>query len=1082
VISRWMDWCARNRFLVFTATLALVAAGIWAMRGISLDALPDISDVQVIIHTPWAGQPPNLIEDQVTYPIVTTLLAAPHVKAVRAQTMFGDSYVYVVFQDGTDLYWARSRVLEYLQEIQGELPSGVHPVLGPDATGAGWVYEYVLVDHTHKYSLADLRSLQDWYLRYQLESVPGVAEVAAIGGFVRQYQVNLDPDKLRAYNIPLRTVIERVRDSTNEVGGRLLEMGSAEYMIRGLGYLKSLDDLENVPVATKNGTPVLIRDLGTVTFGPDIRRGAADWNGEGETVGGIVVMRFGMNALDVINGVKKKVAEIAPSLPPGIEIRSGYDRSGLIDASIHTLQRDLLEEAVIVSLVTIMFLFHFRSALIPILTIPIAIVASFIPMYYLHVSSNIMSLGGLALAIGVLVDASIVMVENGYRHLSERPAMRVDPLPAPSINEGADGVHAAVASQTLSATEIEPPPLTEEERRRILLDAAKQVGPALFFSLVIIVVSFLPVFLLEAQEGRMFRPLAWTKTLAIGFSSLLAVTLVPVLMPLFIRGKLRPESKNPFSAPTQAIYLPVLRLALRFRKSTLLLALAVLVLTIPLGRNIGSQFMPPLFEGSALYMPTALPGISITQATALLQEQDRIIRSFPEVDTVFGTVGRSDSATDNAPLSMYDTTMMLKPQSEWPAGMTYGKLIQQMDSKLQFPGISNTWTMPVENRLDMELTGIKTPVGMKIQGPTLEGIEQIGNQINQFLSPLPQVRSVFAEHVAQGFYINVAVDRAVAARYGLTVADVQRAVASGIGGENVAENIEGRERYPINVRYSRDFRSDVDQLRQVVIATPSGAQIPISEVAKIYFSRGASMIRDEEGQLTGYVFLDLNTANYGGFVQSANRVLNARLKLPPGYTYSWSGEYEFELRAKKRLELILPIVFFAIFLLLYLTFRSAAEALILFFPVFFALTGGLILQWLLGYEFSVAVAVGYIALFGIAVETAVVMVIYLHEALDNRLASGVPLTHEDVEEAAIEGAVRRLRPKLMTVFAVIASLAPILWEEGIGSDVMKPIATPIVGGMVSSTIAVMILVPILFAQLKEHSLRRGTLRRSTEVE
>jgi copper/silver efflux system protein len=519
VISRWMDWCARNRFLVFTATLALVAAGIWAMRGISLDALPDISDVQVIIHTPWAGQPPNLIEDQVTYPIVTTLLAAPHVKAVRAQTMFGDSYVYVVFQDGTDLYWARSRVLEYLQEIQGELPSGVHPVLGPDATGAGWVYEYVLVDHTHKYSLADLRSLQDWYLRYQLESVPGVAEVAAIGGFVRQYQVNLDPDKLRAYNIPLRTVIERVRDSTNEVGGRLLEMGSAEYMIRGLGYLKSLDDLENVPVATKNGTPVLIRDLGTVTFGPDIRRGAADWNGEGETVGGIVVMRFGMNALDVINGVKKKVAEIAPSLPPGIEIRSGYDRSGLIDASIHTLQRDLLEEAVIVSLVTIMFLFHFRSALIPILTIPIAIVASFIPMYYLHVSSNIMSLGGLALAIGVLVDASIVMVENGYRHLSERPAMRVDPLPAPSINEGADGVHAAVASQTLSATEIEPPPLTEEERRRILLDAAKQVGPALFFSLVIIVVSFLPVFLLEAQEGRMFRPLAWTKTLAIGFAS-----------------------------------------------------------------------------------------------------------------------------------------------------------------------------------------------------------------------------------------------------------------------------------------------------------------------------------------------------------------------------------------------------------------------------------------------------------------------------------------------------------------------------------------------------------------------------------
>jgi copper/silver efflux system protein len=996
MISRWMDWCARNRFLVFTGTLALVLAGIWAMRGISLDALPDISDVQVIIHTQWTGQPPNLIEDQVTYPIVTTLLAAPHVKAVRAQTMFGDSYVYVVFQDGTDLYWARSRVLEYLQEIQGELPSGVHPVLGPDATGAGWVYEYALVDRTHKYSLADLRSLQDWYLRYQLESVPGVAEIATIGGFVRQYQVNLDPDKLRAYNIPLKTVIDRVRDSTNEVGGRLLEMGGAEYMIRGLGYLKSLDDLENVPVATKNGTPVLIRDLGTVAFGPDIRRGPADWNGEGETVGGIVVMRYGMNALDVINGVKKKLAEVAPSLPPGIEMWSGYDRSGLIEASIHTLQRDLLEEAVIVSLVTIMFLFHFRSALIPILTIPIAIVASFIPMYYLHVSSNIMSLGGLALAIGVLVDASIVMVENGYRHLSERPPAPSDPPPPPSNKEHAPEGDLAVATQTTVATAIEPAPITEEERRRILLGAAKQVGPALFFSLVIIVVSFLPVFLLEAQEGRMFRPLAWTKTLAIGFSSLLAVTLVPVLMPLFIRGKLRPESKNPFSAPTQAIYLPILRLALRFRKSTIMLALAVLVLTVPLAQHIGSQFMPPLFEGSVLYMPTALPGISITQATALMQEQDRIIRSFPEVQSVFGTVGRSDSATDNAPLSMYDTTIMLKPRSEWPAGTTYGKLIQQMDAKLEFPGISNTWTMPVENRLDMELTGIKTPVGMKIQGPTLEGIEAIGNRVNQLLSPLPQVRSVFAEHVAQGFYINVAVNRAVAARYGLTVADVQRAVASGIGGEDVAENIEGRERYPINVRYSRDFRSDVDQLQQVVIATPSGAQIPISEVAKVYFSRGASMIRDEEGQLTGYVFLDLNTANYGGFVQDATRVLNARLRLPPGYTYSWSGEYEFELRAKKRLELILPIVFFAIFLLLYLIFRSTVEAAILFFPVFFALTGGLILQSFLGYEFSVAVAVGYIALFGIAVETSVVMVLYLHEALDKRIESGIPLEHKDV--------------------------------------------------------------------------------------
>ena len=1073
MIARLIRWCTHNMFLVLTAVVLLVLAGLWSMRRIPLDALPDISDVEVIIHTEWTGQPPNIIEDQVTYPIVTTLLAAPRVKAVRAQTMFGDSYVFAVFQDGTDLYWARSRVLEYLQQIQGRLPAGVHPVIGPDATGAGWVYEYVLVDHSHKYSLADLRSLQDWYLRYQLETVPGVAEIASIGGFVRQYQVNLDPDKLRAYNIPLSTVIDRVRASTNEVGGRLLDMGGAEYMIRGLGYLRSLNDLEDVPVATKNGTPVLIRDLGTVSFGPDIREGVAEWQGDGETVGGIVVMRYGMNALDVINGVKKKFAEIVPSLPPGIEIVSGYDRSGLIQASIHTLERDLIEEAIVVSLVIIIFLWHFRSALIPILTIPIAVVASFIPMYYLHVSSNIMSLGGLALAIGVLVDAAIVMVENGYRHLAERqahPPMQRD-LP---LQEG--------TAEDSGRTEAEPPSdsvdVPAAERRGILLGAAQQVGPALFFSLIIIVVSFLPVFLLEAQEGRMFKPLAWTKTMAIAFSSVLAITLVPVLMPMFIRGRLRPEARNPVSRITQAVYLPVLRLCLRFRKSTILVALICLAVTVPLASRIGSQFMPPLFEGSALYMPTALPGISIGQASQLLQEQDRIIRTFPEVETVFGTVGRSDSATDNAPLDMYDTTIMLKPRNQWPAGMTYAKLIQDMDAKLQFPGLTNTWTMPVENRLDMELTGIKTPVGMKIQGSSLDGIQRVGAQISEILSGQPGVQSVFAERVAQGFYINIGVNRPVAARYGLTIADVQQAIESGIGGENIAENIEGRERYPINVRYNRDFRDDIPELSQVVIATPTGAQIPLGEVATISFSRGPSMIRDEEAQLTGYVYFNLSTSDYGGFVQNADRLLHEKLKLPAGYTYSWSGEYEFELRAKKRLELILPIVFFVIFLLLYMTFHSVAEAAMLFFPAFFALIGGLLLQIFLGYNFSVAVAVGYIDLFGIAVETAVVMVVYLHEALDARLARGVALRHEDIEAATIDGAVLRLRPKLMTVFAVIGSLGPLLWETGIGSDVMKPIAAPIVGGMVTSTIAVMILVPIMFAMLKERALRRGTLKMS----
>src|SRR5216683_2569367 len=1050
-MARWIDWCARNRFLVFTGTVLLVLAGVWAMNRIPLDALPDISDVEVIIHTPWE-EPPNIIEDQVTFPIVTALLAAPSVKAVRAQTMFGDSYVFVVFEDGTDLYWARSRVLEYLQQIQGRLPSGVHPTIGPDATGAGWVFEYALVDHNHRYSLADLRSLQDWFLRYQIATVPGVAEVASIGGFVRQYQVRLDPEKLRAYNIPLSTIIAKVRDSTNEVGGRLIELGGAEYMIRGLGYLRSLSDLETVPVASKNGTAVLIKDLGSVAFGPDIRRGVAEWNGEGETVGGIVVMRYGLNALNVISGVKKKLAEISGSLPPGVEIVSGYDRSGLIQASINTLKRDLIEEAVIVSLVIIVFLFHFRSALIPILTVPIAVLASFIPMYYLQVSSNIMSLGGLALAIGVLVDAAIVMVENGYRHLSE--------------------------AQQAAGTESRS--LSKREQRKILLDAAKQVAPALFFSLLIIVVSFLPIFMLEAQEGRMFRPLAWTKTLAVGFSSVLAITLVPILMVMFIRGKLRPESENPVSRVTQALYLPVLRLCLKYRKTTLLVNLVFLIVTFPLMFRLGSQFMPPLYEGSSLYMPTSLPGISIVEASRLLQEQDRILRTFPEVETVFGVVGRSDSATDNAPLDMYDTTLMLKPREQWPPGMTYEKLILAMDEKLQFPGLTNTWTMPVENRLDMALTGIKTPVGMKIQGPSIDGIQQLGAQIQQILSSVSQVRSVFAEREAQGFYVNVDVNRPEAAKYGLTIADVQQAVTSGIGGMNIAENVEGRERYPINVRYQRDFRDNVDELRRVLIATPSGAQIPIEQVANLSYSRGPSMIRDEDGQLTGYVYIDLNTSDYGGFVQKASGLLQQKLRLPPGYTYQWSGEYEFELRAKQRLKLILPVVFFVIFMLLYMVFHSVTEAMVLIFPTFYAMTGGLILQWLLKYNFSVAVWVGYIALFGIAVETGVVMVVYLHEALDHRLAKGVPLKHEDIEAAVIEGAVQRLRPKLMTVCAVLASLIPILWETGIGSDVMKPIAAPIVGGMITSTIHVLILVPVFFALMKERALRHGTLQAGEE--
>ncbi|MFZ0680052.1 efflux RND transporter permease subunit [Candidatus Binatus sp.] len=1047
MIERTIDWCNANRFILFFGVLALLLAGIWSLDRIPLDALPDISDVQVIIHTEWMGQPPNLIEDQVTYPIVTAMLAAPHVKAVRAQTMPNDSYVFVVFEDGTDIYWARSRVLEYLEQITGKLPAGVNPMIGPDATGAGWVYEYALVDKSRTHSLADLRSLQDWNVRYALETVPGVSEVATIGGFVKQYQVKLDPNRLLALKVPLQTVIDKIRDSNGEVGGRVLEMSGADYMIRGLGYVHSVSDLEQISVATNNGTPVLIRDLGVVSLGPDLREGAAESNGDGETVGGIVVMRYGQNALTVIDGVKQKLAQIQKTLPRGVEIVAGYDRSGLIQASINTLKRDLLEEAIIVSLVIIIFLFHLRSALIPILALPIAVIATFIPMYYLQISSNIMSLGGLALAIGVLVDASIVMVENGYRHLSEAQH------------------HASQKGDSVSAS----------ERQRILLSAAKQVGRPIFFSLIIIVVSFLPVFLLESQEGRMFRPLAYTKSFAIGFSSVLAITVVPVLMVLFIRGKrLRPEEDNPISRFFQAIYLPVIRWCLRHRALTIVANVIFVLLTIPLLFKIGSQFMPPLYEGSSLYMPTALPGISISSAVDLMQKQDQIIRTFPEVESVFGSVGRSDSATDNAPLDMYDTTIMLKPRAQWRNGMTYDSLIAEMDDRLHFPGLSNSWTMPVENRLDMELTGIKTPVGLKIQGPDVDRIQQIGSQIEEILGSVPGTRGIFAERVSQGFYINVDVDRAVAARYGLTVGDVQRAVSSGMGGENIATTVEGRERYSINVRYLADYRNDLNALSRILIMTPTGAQIPIGEVAHISLSPGPSMIRDEDGQLTGYVYVDLATSDYGSYVDSAQRVLDRQLHLPAGCTLKWSGEYEFQLRARKRLTLILPIVFGLIFLLLYMLFQSVTESIVLILPTVYAMTGGLLLQYMMGFNFSVAVWVGYIALFGIAVETGVVMVIYLHEALNRHIAAG-QLTHEGVEAAVIEGAVQRLRPKLMTVAVVMLSLAPILWESGIGSDVMKPIAAPIVGGMITSTIHVLILVPVFFAIMKERALRKGTL-------
>ena len=1049
MIERIVEWCARNRFLVFTGTVMITIWGVWTMRSIPVDAVPDISDVQVIVSTEWPGRSPDLIEDQVTYPIVSALISTPRVRSVRGFTDFGVSYVYVIFDDTADMYWARSRVVEYLQGIRGQLPEGVNPVIGPDATGVGWVFEYALVDETGRHSLADLRSFQDWYLKFWLASVPGVAEVASIGGFVQQYQVTVDPVRLAGYNLGIRDLVEAIRASNNDVEGRLIEFAGREYMVRGRGYLKSVADIEEISLgASASGTPIQVADVARVSLGPDIRRGVAELDGRGEVVGGIVVMRFGENALRVIDGVKAKLREVQRAMPEGMRIVPTYDRSGLITDSLATLRRTLIEEAIVVSIVIIVFLFHLRSALVPIIALPIAVAAAFIPMYYLGVSANIMSLGGIALAIGVLVDASIVMVENAYRHLSEP---RKDGTMVPY-----------------------------EEQPRVAVAAAKQVGRAIFFSLAIIIVSFAPVFLLEAQEGRMFRPLAFTKTFAMVAAALLSISLVPVLMALFIRGrKLRPESENPVSRFFTFLYAPVLKLALRWRWAALLANFAVVPLTIPLLFVIGSEFMPPLYEGSLLYMPTSPPGLSITEATRLLQQQDKLLRQFPEVERVFGTVGRGTSPTDNSPMGMVNTTVTLKPRAEWRAGMTLEELQGEMDAALQFPGFPNVWTQPIRNRLDMLLTGIKTPVGIKIFGPDLAVIQRIGQDIERALQPLAGTRSVYAERVTQGYFTDIQINRAAIARHGLTVADVQDVIQSALGGENVTRTIEGRERYPVNVRYERDFRQSIPDLGRVFVKAPSGAQIPLGQLADISLTTGPAMIRDENAQLAGYVYIDTATRDIGGYVDRARAAIAESVQFPPGYTLQWTGQYEFQVRARERLRILIPIVLFVIFLLLYMTFHSVSEASIVMLSVVYAMTGGVILQWLLGYNFSVAVWVGYIALYGVAVQTGVVMVVYLHEALDRRLKRGGEVTAQDIWDATVDGSILRLRPKLMTVTVVMASLVPIMWSSGVGSDVMKPIAAPIIGGMITSTIHVLIITPVIFYIMKLRALRRGTLRVST---
>jgi Cu(I)/Ag(I) efflux system membrane protein CusA/SilA len=1057
MIERIITACVGNRVIVLIVTGAMAFWGIWAMLRTPLDAVPDISDVQVIISTEWMGRSPDLIEDQVTYPIVTALVSAPRVRTVRGFTDFGISYVYVIFEDGTDIYWARSRVVEYLQGIRGRLPEGVNPAIGPDATGVGWVFEYALVDRTGEHTLADLRSYQDWNLRYALAAVPGVAEVATIGGFVKQYQVNIDPNRLAGLGLSLQDVTEAIRASNGDVEGRLLEFAGREYMVRGRGYLRSIADIEMVSLgATSSGTPILVRDVADVSLGPDLRRGVADLDGDGEVVGGVVVMRFGENALTVIDRVKAKIAEVESSLPAGVEIVTTYDRSELVGESVATLETALIEEAIVVSIVIVLFLVHLRSALIPILTLPLAVVIAFIPMYHLGITSNIMSLGGLALAIGVLVDAAIVMVENAYRRISE---------PGPDGHVVPYGAQAAAVA-----------------------DAARQVGRAIFFSLAIIVISFAPVFLLEAQEGRMFRPLAFTKTFAMVAASLLSITLVPVLMTMFIRGRrLRPESRNPAARLSAAIYEPVIRFALRWRWTALLVNIAVIPLALVFvwtpspatGQRLGSEFMPPLYEGAILYMPTAPPGLSITEATRLMQVQDRLLRQFPEVDLVYGKIGRANTATDNSPMGMVNTTVLLKPRSEWRPGVTFESLQAEMDAELQFPGFPNVWTQPIRNRLDMLSTGIKTPVGLKVLGSDLDVIQQIGRELERVLSAVPGTRSVYAERVAQGYFTDIQVDRAALARHGLTVDAVQNVIQAALGGATVTTTVEGRERYPVNVRYQRGYREDLPDIAQIRVRTPAGAHVPLGQLATIALTSGPAMIRDEDGLLAGYVYVDTESRDLGGYVGRAHEAVQNHMQLPPGYTLQWAGQYEYQVRAAERLEVLLPLVFFAIFVLLFLTFRSASEALIVMLSVPYAMTGGVFLQWWLGYNFSVAVWVGYIALYGVAVQTGVVMVVYLHEALNHRLQEAKRFTANDLLEATIAGAVLRLRPKLMTVSVVMAGLAPIMWSTGVGTDVMKPIAAPILGGMVTSTIHVLVITPVIFYVMKLRELRRGTLRPSS---
>lgn len=1042
MIERLIEWSARNRFLVLFFTVFAVAAGVYGIRQTPLDALPDLSDVQVIVYTDWEGRSPDLVEDQVTYPISSKFIAAPKVKFVRGESMFGKSFVYVIFEDGTDIYWARSRVIEYLNSVRGSLPEGANPVIGPDATGVGWVFEYALVDDTGKHDLAELRSFQDWNLRYALESVKGVAEVAPVGGFVKQYQVDLDPNALVAYKIPLSDVVARIKASNGDVGGKVFEVATTEYYVRGRGYIKSIGDIENIVLKVENGTPVYVKNIGKVHLGGDIRRGVAELDGKGETVGGIVVMRYGENALKVIDGVKEKLAEIKSSLPEGVRIVPTYDRSDLIKRAISTLREKLIEECIIVALVCIIFLWHVRSALVAIITLPIAIILSFLPMLYLGLTSNIMSLGGIAIAIGAMVDAAIIMVENAHKALEHfRDEHQREPQTA--------------------------------ERISTVIAAAKSVGRPLFFSLLVITVSFIPVFSLTAQEGRLFKPLAFTKTFSMFFASLLGVTLVPVLMTLLIRGKITPEFRNPVNRFLIWIYEPCVNFVLRFRWLTLGAALLVLLVTLVPFNRLGKEFMPPLNEGTILYMPTAIPGISIGEATRILQIQDRELRKIPEVTTVFGKAGQADTPTDPAPLSMFETVVSLKPPNQWRAGMTWDGLLAEMNANIKTPGMANIFWMPIQTRTEMLTTGFRTVLGLRVFGPDLAGIQTIATQIESALSDLPNTRSAFAERTTGGYFLDFTVNREAAARYGLTVGDVNDVIETAIGGKTITTTVEGRERYSVNARYARDFRQDIDSLKRVLVPTPAGAQVPISLLADIQYKTGPPSVRTENGQLVGFVFIDPTTSNIDGYVRSASQRIGERVKFAPGYYVQWAGQFEYLKAAEARLKVVIPFTLLIIFLLIYLNTRSVTKTMIVLLAVPFSLVGAFWLLYLLGYNMSVAVWVGLIALAGLDAETGVIMLLYLDHAWEKFRAAGRMNSMNDLRAAVREGAVERIRPKIMTVCAILFGLLPIMWSPATqaGADVMKRIAAPMIGGVITSAILELLVYPSIFTIWKERAVK-----------